>query len=474
VSLSNASSPKVAAPHWIYHVLLAAVALIPLPIGGIYQWSWAGMAVLLGGLLAAWALALWQRPALAIFIPSPWRPDGLLLPGSLFLLVVLWTAVQAAPLGLGPSEVWDTAAEVLEPAVVGSISLAPEKTRAGTIQLLTFGAIFWLAVQFGRDPVMARRGLWTLVVAGQIYALYGLAMVLTGSEKVLWFDKTSYQGSVTGPYVNRNMYAFYAGLGLLSTCSLLLGHIAAAQRKTGAFLRAARLALVTDANQMVCLLVAALIYLLTIGYTESRGGALSSAFAVAVMVVAMVLRQPLHGAQRWWLSAVSLIVVGLMAYTITGAHLDGRFESHYFDDGGRLKAYGVVLAAIADAPWQGYGYGAFAEAFFHRNDGAVWLAYNYAHNLYLGAAAQLGLPATAVLFATVLLIATACARGVGRRRRYPAFPALGLGVTVLAATHGLVDSPLFVPANAMTFSFVLGLAYAQAFPAWRPRHSNAP
>jgi len=31
-----------------------------------------------------------------------------------------------------------------------------------------------------------------------------------------------------------------------------------------------------------------------------------------------------------------------------------------------------------------------------------------------------------------------------------------------------------VPANAMTFSFVLGLAYAQAFPAWRPRHSNAP
>jgi O-antigen ligase len=462
-------SAHVAAPRWIYYALLGAVILIPLPIGGIYQWSWAGLAMLLGLQLAAWAIALLGEVRRPIFWPPLRRQGGLLLPGLLYLAVLLWTAVQAAPLGLGPSEIWDTASEMLALPVVGSISLAPEKTLAGVVELLTLGAVFWLALQFGRDAVLVRRGLWLIVIVGLVYGLYGVAMVLSGIEKVLWFDKASYIGSVTGPYVNRNMYAFYAGLGLLCTSSLLLGRVATAQRRTDSFWRALRIALVKDANETICLVVAVLIYLLIVALAESRGGALSSAFAVAVMAVAMLLRQPRPGRQRWGLAIGSLVLVGLVAYTITGAHLDGRFESHYFDDGGRLAAYGVVLAAVADAPWTGYGYGAFAEMFFNRNDGAVWLAYNYAHNLYLGAAAQLGLPAAVALMTSVLLIAIACAGGVRRRRRFPAFPALGLGVTVLAATHGLVDSPLFVPANAVTFSFILGLAYAQAFSEGRTK-----
>ena len=471
--MSNALPSPAVAPRWIYYVLVAAVALIPLPVGGIYQWSWAGLAVLVGVLLAAWALAHWQRPASAVFFPPPLRFDGLLLPGLLYAAVVLWTAVQAAPLGIGSPEVWDAAAEVLTPNLARSISLAPEKTLAGTIELLTVGSVFWLAVQFGRDPSLARSGLWALTIVGLIYAIYGLFMVLSGSEKVLWFDKTSYRGSVTGPYVNRNMYAFYAGLGLLSTWSLLLDRLAVAQRKTTSFLQALRHALVTEANLVVCLLAAFAVYLLTVGFAESRGGALSSAFAVAVMTVIMVLRRPLRGARRLWLGAGSLVAVGLVAYAITGVHLDGRFDSNFFEDGGRLDAYGVVLASIPDAPWQGYGYGSFAEFFFHRNDGAVWLAYNYAHNLYLGAAIQLGLPAAAALFAAVLSIAWSCARGVHRRRRGPALPALGVGATALVAAHGLVDSPLFVPANAVTFGFILGLAYAQAFPSRSHRQSRA-
>jgi hypothetical protein len=44
----------------------------------------------------------------------------------------------------------------------------------------------------------------------------------------------------------------------------------------------------------------------------------------------------------------------------------------------------------------------------------------------------------------------------------------------------LVDSPLFIPANAMTFSFILGLAYAQSWsnhnsgPSDRQRRSQHP
>jgi O-antigen ligase len=211
------------------------------------------------------------------------------------------------------------------------------------------------------------------------------------------------------------------------------------------------------------LAVMILIYLVAIGFTESRGGALSSASAVAVLVVTLLWRRAPLRLGPLLLAAAVLIAVWLSIYAVTAAHLGGRFQTQFFDDGGRSDAYAIMLSAIRDAPWQGYGYGAFVDMFYHRNDGAVWLPYNYAHNLYLGTLVDLGIPASLALFGAVALVTLACAKGIRLRRRNCHFPALGLAATILVATHGLVDSPLFMPANAATYSFILGLAYAQSF-----------
>jgi hypothetical protein len=47
-------------------------------------------------------------------------------------------------------------------------------------------------------------------------------------------------------------------------------------------------------------------------------------------------------------------------------------------------------------------------------------------------------------------------------------PALGVAITSLIGVHGITDSPLYYPANAATFSFLLGLAYAQSWPSRTP------
>ena len=462
-----ASHGKAFPPRWIFGLLLAFVALFPLTLGGIYQWSWAGLAVLVGGLLLAWVVSLWRRPDTEVFWPRGEGPFGLMLPLLLLVAVLAWAALQAASFGVGQATIWATTAEHLGVPVAGSLSLAPEKTRAALLQLMTAGAVFWLAVQYGRSPELVRCGLWVLAVAGLCYCLYGLAMVLSGSDKVLWFAKTRYLGNVTGPYINRNLFAFYAGLGLLASCALLLDRVAAAQRPDDWLLPALRRALLEQPNRVAALVTMILIYLVTIGFTESRGGALSSAFAVAILLVAMLLRSARLGPRSLLLGSAGAVAIWLLVYAVTAAHLGGRFQSEFFEDGGRLDAYGVMLTAIGDAPLQGYGYGAFAESFFYHNDGSIWPAYNYSHNLYLGAVVELGLPAACALLMAVALVTLACVRGLRKRRRHQAYPALGLGITTLVAAHGLVDSPLFIPANAVTYSCLLGLAYAQAFPTQR-------
>ena len=124
----------------------------------------------------------------------------------------------------------------------------------------------------------------------------------------------------------------------------------------------------------------------------------------------------------------------------------------------------MTLSAIAQAPLTGFGAGNFRDVFYLHNDGTLWKTFNYAHNLYLGAAVEMGVPAATTLIIAIAMIAWSCFRGIGRRRRDHALPALGLAFTSLIGVHGLVDSPLFLPANAAPFSFLWGLAYAQSWP----------
>jgi O-antigen ligase len=165
-----------------------------------------------------------------------------------------------------------------------------------------------------------------------------------------------------------------------------------------------------------------------------------------------------------------LVALWGVLFVVAGAHLASRLaDLEAGVMGGRFAGYKLLLAAILEAPLTGHGAGSARDVFYLHNDGAFWNTFNYSHNLYLGAAVELGIPAAVVLIAAVGLIAWICLKGVGRRQKDQVFPALGVSVTALVAVHGLVDSPLYLPANAATFSFLLGIAYAQSWPSQNRR-----
>ncbi len=104
---------------------------------------------------------------------------------------------------------------------------------------------------------------------------------------------------------------------------------------------------------------------------------------------------------------------------------------------------------------------------FHRSE-TIPKPLAKAHNTYLENALELGIPAAMALFGTVAALFGRCLIGVRVRRRNAIYPCIGVGATVLIATHASVDFSLQNPAVAATYALLMGAAVAQS---WRSAES---
>lgn len=453
-----------------YVVLLAIVALVPLPFGSIYQWSWAGLGVIVGVALFAWCIAVLRgRRPLGFGLGRVW------LPLVLFAAAVAWALVQAS--GMTPPEwhhpFWATAAASLDAEITGAVSLAPYESGSAAVRMAAFATLFWLFAQYGRSGTLARRALIVLVVAGAAYAAYGIAAELSGSGTVLWFEKRAYRGSVTGTFVNRNIYAAYAGLGFLCvlalTLKLLFDQLAASTDPRIAL----RELLAERAAALAGLALAGIVLLSALLLTGSRGGVIATAFGTLVLLLLLARNREPRTRRLVAKIGFGFLAVTALFFGIAGAYLGGRVaESGGL--GGRIAFYGDLIAMIAEVPWTGYGAGAYLDAYYLHTDPTYPNIWNYAHNSYLQLALELGIPAAVAVVMAVGLLCLSCWRGLARRRRDHAYPALGLAATALVGVHGLFDDPLIVPAVAAVYSAILGIAFAQSWSTAPPIASPRP
>ncbi len=452
-------------PAWPFYTLLAALLLTPLPFGSIFQWTWGSLAVIVGVLLFHSGIRILSKRN-----DAPTGLNALWFPASLYLLVGIWVAIQGS--GLLPSSwdhpLWKQAADSLGLDIPGSPSLNPFVTQSEVLKLLTYAGAFWLAMEHGRIRERAWTALWLFAIASTLYAIYGIAAELTEFGDTLWLHEMPRKSGITSTFANRNMYAVYAGFGLLAIIGLILDiltrHSARARNDAP---RAPGLSTEVR-NKVLPLAAMAIVVLTALIMTAARSAILASLVASFVLAITLASRARLTPRVRRRLYATALcgLVLLLLIFILAGAYLGFRLAGTFSGDWtGRLAGYEMTLSAIAKAPLTGFGAGNFRDVFYLHNDGTLWKTFNYAHNLYLGAAVELGVPAATALIIAITMIAWSCFRGIERRRRDHALPALGVAITSLIGVHGLVDSPLYLPANAATFSFLLGLAYAQSWPS---------
>ena len=370
------------------------------------------------------------------------------------------------PLGFG-DPMWRIAADETGLPLPARLSVNPDETLAGLMRLLTYGAVFWLTLQYARSSERAETGLTAVVAIGAVYAVYGLAVFLSGNDWVLIYPKWAYPGSLASTFVNRNSYATFAGLCLLATVALLFSRI----RHTLSLKWPWRRRIVRLVEQLAgrsgWLTVSFLASLIALMLTGSRAGIASSAAGLVALSLFFLRGRAIGPASLVSLLATIALIAGL-AYALGAQTLKQRYYApQIIDMSGqmRLEVQSFALSAIRSAPLTGTGFGTFPDVVTaYRTDTASGLTlWDKAHNTYLENAVELGVPAALSLDVAIALLALRCLSGALTRQRGWLLPAIGVGATMLVALHSLFDFSLQIPAVSILYAFVMGMAVAQSW-----------
>jgi O-antigen ligase len=315
-----------------------------------------------------------------------------------------------------------------------------------------------------REATSARRLLLLLLALGGFEALFGLGQVFTGSPRIFYYVNEFARGSATGTYINRNHFAS------LMAMLLPLGLAACALAEQG--LRGATITHRTWREQLthprapalVLALFVAAIMVAALLVSRSRMGVTAGAAAV---ISALLLLSPPRFTKhrgRGWLLPLAVAAGTALALWDGGEALFDRFailpDELDAMGAGRWSFWRGSVALIAAAPLTGWGLGTFALAFPPFQQSHFHLSVSHAHNDYLQAAVEIGMPAAMFLFGAMITIAMRGARAT-RSNEVPAnqraVAAAGTAGIVAMLVHGLADFNLYVPGNAIVFSVLLGL-----------------
>lgn len=441
-----------------FFVLVAGLVLVPLAFGGTTGWFTNAFAVIAGTLGIIRAISTALRPDAQ---PADFR--AIVIPAGLFGIAVLWCFAQAwLPVSdTVAHEAWRDAADLLDRDVTPVLSLNPEASIAGALRLAGYGIVFFLCFQVASDETRAIRLLMFIAGAGAVYALYGIGLEITESTRVLWYARTFEDGNLSSTFPNRNAFASYAALCLLSGC------LVAYRRRirlgdTGNGWRRALVALVRyyfPRNGWFLYVSVALFVAILL--THSRAGLATAVVAFAVFASCAARGTGVRSAATAGSALIALCAIAL--FWILGGTTVERFDKIEAAWIERLEIYRLTVTAILDRPLLGTGLGTFQDVFPAYRTAMLRANIEFAHNSYLENALEMGVPAAAALYGALTALFFMFVRALITKRTAHPYPALGISVITAVFFHSLFDYAIQFPAVTISLAAILGIAAAQSF-----------
>ncbi len=447
----------------LFYLFICLVILSPLPLGGNSPVAWTFFAFL-AGVLVVWFCLRGIILKQAVAVPFGW----IWFPAVMFIGVCFWALLQSLPVmpvGL-QHPLWQVASEALGQDVSGAISINPYATGTALLRLMSYGGVFWLALQFGRERKQADIILKSIAFAIAVYALYGLVLWSIGSETILWYEKWTPGKRLSATFVNPNNFATFAGMGGVVFLALLARSLRRGFRgRDGEQVkhRINRLAHIISGVGGIYIL-AFMIVMGALFLSGSRGGFAATLFAMGMLIVFYMLRSRAGLAGLGAVFAIAAVIF-VFLFDLGGEKLATRLQQTEISGEQRPAAYRITIRAIMDSPLLGTGYGTFRDVFPIYRDETIstWGVRHMAHNTYLENMLELGLPAALALFMAIGSCIWLCLRGAVMRRRGSHLPLIGVGVSVLVALHSLVDFSLQIPGVVIIYAALLGLGVAQSW-----------
>lgn len=457
----------------IFYGLLLLLAWAPLPLGSNRTWAWAILVVGAGLLAMAWLVGYLQgRFSLGdAFRRARWA----LTAGALWLL---YLGLQFTPLPadwiqiLSPRayEAHSLAANVLGHPLAATLTLSvdPHATRDFWLRSMAYGCVFCLTLLLVDSPRRLELVLKTLVISGTLQALYASVMLLSGLEYGFFIKKFVGQGTATGTFVNRNHLAGYLNLCLAAGIGLMLSKLGgeAIHSWRQRVRSIARLLLGEKTRLRIYLIV------MVIGLVLTRSRMGNTAFFAGTLIVGAIGLLLMRNAPRsTLLFLTSLVVLDLLIIgtwfgvdqvaqriqqTEVTTNIDNPLPTEHRDEVDRQ-----ALGYAQDFWLTGSGGGSFYVVFPAYSSRGIVGFYDHAHNDYVQLLAETGVIGLG-LCVLIVGLATWQALLALRRRKHPLMRGTAFGVALAIcwlAIHSTVDFNMQIPANALTMTVILALAW---------------
>ncbi len=379
------------------------------------------------------------------------------------------------------------------------LSLAPSLGHVSALKLTTYISLFFLIAFYPLSDdtgVVEERFSRTILLAvlgsGALVATIGVLQTALWNGKILWFyvphdwsgPLTSFVPRASGPFVNPDHFADYLAMILPLTVSAALfgvplrrpGSFGGFQILCGASAVIAISAIVLSLSRAAWagVLVGLAFFAGSLWFgrhkTEAAidtphvfGGSRRSARA-PVSAAPPLLRTAAIVAVFSSLLVGVLLLIGARGRTQADARVEQTLAGG-IDMLGRWGIWKDGVKMVRDFPLFGVGLGSWPEI-FPRYQSPPWSPYLFvreAHNDYLEVVSELGVIGAA--FAVFLFCRLARKLAEGARamplQQLVVFAAIAAGV-VTVAFHEIFDFSLQMPANALLFVVLLGLAFRMA------------
>ncbi|MDP1564138.1 MAG: O-antigen ligase family protein [Pirellulaceae bacterium] len=484
-------------------VVLVMLVIAPWMIGSLAGWAQFGLSI--GAVVA---LGLWF---LEIAIN---RPKSLILPLSVLPLLLA--------VGLGMLQIWPLSTELRERLAATHssqqweqlatptemdrevltqlelhlgqatasnqgpdrwpISIDPQSTRLMTTQLLFAGIAYVLGAYYFHQ---SRSLFWlclVMTVNGVVLAAFGIVQKLTGEDNSLFMGAMQVDGTVFGPYVNRNNAAGWLVMSMAAAVMLVmtafLGNSEFEEENDDWMLHEQRrqsdwwhslLRMVHELNARKLAAVFALVFIVGgVVTTLSRGGTLGMILGSVIGFVVIGVSSSNRGRQGIQYLAVAivlgLLLVGWLGF---GQKLMDRFEqadnTSILEDA-RVQNWTDTWPLFSEQWLVGSGLNTYQHVHRPLRSTVEQRVYAFAENQYFQTLIDTGLVG-GLLLVVMLGWSVYHVSFLVRRARHPAMLTVGVLGSVALGSQAVVaffDFGLYLPANTLTLAVLLGAVAGQA------------
>jgi len=302
--------------------------------------------------------------------------------------------------------------------------------------------IYFVGSQVFQDKSSLRMLAWFFMSLAFATALLGIIQYFTSNGKLYWIRELTQGGEFFGPYVNRNHFAGLMELLVPVGLAMLIFH-----------------GVRRDLEFLVTLLT--VIPVGAIFLAGSRGGLVSFAFEIAFLAVIYFVRKT--GTIRWApLLAFVLVLLSLLLWIGVGTVVGPLYRKTASDlTLSRRRSMFIDTAHVfLKHPIAGTGLGTLVDVYPLYDTAYDGKLVDHAHNDYIEAASDLGLPGVlcGILFLGLLARQGFSTLETPQSHFSTAYHAAALIACGGLLVHSFVDFNLHIPSNALIFLFQANLA----------------